>query len=46
MVLDMPSENRQCHTDHIKISFSGIALYCVEKFAILAVIPCYQLMTV
>ena len=32
--------------DHIKISFSCITLYCIEKFAILAEIPCYQLMTV
>ena len=32
--------------DYIKISFSCINLYCIKKFAILAEIPCYQLMTV
>ena len=46
IIITLRREQKMEINDHIKISFSSINLYCIEKFAILAEIPCYQLMTV
>ena len=46
IIITLHRDQKMEINDHIKISFSCINLYCIEKFAILAEIPCYQLMTV